>query len=305
MALAGGAFLDLDTVVKDWSWREYDRTATKRQRQLREKEKRKQGTCLNARIDWSEVKFHDVTIWPQIAEEEFSIADRNENAINTDTRDMGKANASVLFRTKFTNDTDDPQEYTMRTEKTTSSSCSTEVESGYTHGVEMSVNLKTPCEIFEANAGYHREMSLTNIDGECFEEEVTWGVESMIKVKANHVADAQLVVDEKKYGGDFEIVSKIRGTVYITFTNIRDNNSAVKMVSNDIADIVKRHVEMQRRIGEPMDHVTVEEGLVTVHTKGKCQFRFGVKQEVMVHQEPIKKKWRCLTKSEYCLTVEI
>jgi len=116
--------------------------------------------------------------------------------------DVGYSHANILFQTKFVNNTKDPQEYTMRTEKTTRSSCSTSIETTFT-------NLKTPCEVFEASAGYSREQSLTNSDGETLEEELTWGVESLIKVKAEHVAEAQLVVDEKKYAGDFVIETTI------------------------------------------------------------------------------------------------
>ena len=94
---------------------------------------------------------------------------------------------SVLFRTKFKNMTDRQQEYTMKTEKTTKSALITEVESGYTRGVEMSVTLKTPGELLEANAGYRREYSLTHLSGESFEEELHWGVDSVIKVRSIYI----------------------------------------------------------------------------------------------------------------------
>ena len=55
--------------------------------------------------------------------------------------------------------------------------------------------------MFEANAGYHREFTLTNTDGETFEEELSWGVESCIRVKPEHVAEARLVVTERKQCG--------------------------------------------------------------------------------------------------------
>ena len=67
--------------------------------------------------------------------------------------ETGETKGNILFQTRFTNDTDDPQEYTLKTEKRTMSSCDTVIEESFTKGVEMSVNLKTPCEIFEANAG--------------------------------------------------------------------------------------------------------------------------------------------------------
>ena len=101
-----------------------------------------------------------------------------------------KATTSVLFRTKFQNKTDRLQEYTMKTEKTTKSSFMVETESGYTKGFDLSVTLQTPGEVFQANAGYHREYSLTNITGESFEEELNWGVESVIKVCV-HVSNSK------------------------------------------------------------------------------------------------------------------
>ena len=193
-----GDFLNLDRIIQDWAWREYERTASKSQLKLLAKERRKPGTCLHPHIDWSEVKCTDVTTWPQVTEELFKASDSTDNNNRLFQRDDTHAASTVLFRTKFTNDTDDDQEYMMKTEKTTRSSCTIEVESGFTHGVAMSVGLKTPCEIFEANVGYCCEMTLTDTEGQTFEEEITWGVESLIKVKANHVADAQLVVNEKK-----------------------------------------------------------------------------------------------------------
>ena len=154
----------------------------------------------------------------------------------------------------------------------------------------MSLNLKTPGEIFEANAGYTRELTLTNNSGETIEEELTWGVESLIKVKAEHIAEAQLVVNEKKYNGDFVVITKIKGYVFVNFTNIKDNNSLVKATGHDLAEIVKEYIQMQRRIGEALDYVEVQDDTVVIRTKGHCQFRFGIKQEVVVNQIPLNGK---------------
>ena len=66
----------------------------------------------------------------------------------------------VLFRTFFSNHTDQEQEYSFKTERTTQSSCEIEIEKGVTYGEEMNVSLKTPCEVFEASAGFSRELEL-------------------------------------------------------------------------------------------------------------------------------------------------
>jgi len=285
--------LNFQEIVEEWAWREYAKTASRSQKKLLEKERLKPKNYLGIKVDWSDVKFSDVTKWPRIDQEKFHEEDEPRLGDITDNNlkpeDGGKTKVSVLFSTKYTNDTTDIQEYTMRTEKTTRPSCETTLETSWTKGMEMSVGLKTPCEILEANAGYHSENSLTNTEGQTFEEEVTWGVESVIKVKPGHVADAQLVVNEKKFTGKFEITSKIRGTVFVTFTKVKDNNSFVRMTGGDISDIVQRHLDMKKRVNQAPDFVTVDDGIISVVTKGNCQFRYGVKQSVMVHQEAISK----------------
>ena len=81
--------------------------------------------------------------------------------------------------------------------------------------------------MLEANAGYRREQSLTSVDGEVFEEELTWGVESQIHVQPQHVAEATLTVDERRLAGSFVVETRMRGTVYVSFTCPRDNNAQV------------------------------------------------------------------------------
>ena len=53
--------------------------------------------------------------------------------------------------------------------------------------MSMDVKLTTPCSILEANAGFSREMSLTNTRGETIEEELTWSVDSEIEVRYMYI----------------------------------------------------------------------------------------------------------------------
>lgn len=296
-------FLDFEKAVKEWAWHEYADTENKKQKKLRGKEEKNPGMYVGMHIDWSEVKFTDDTRWPRLESINF---DENENkaeggkvqenldglkADDSLRPDHGAIHASILFQTKFTNNTGDDQEYTMKTEKTTTSTCSTEIENGWTKTWEMGINLKTPCEVFEANAGYSREVSLSKTDGETFEESLSWGVESQIKVKSNHIAEAQLVVNEKKYSGDFVVTTVVQGMVYISFTDVRDNNSILKATGHEMVNIIKWFLDRERRKGRTYEFVQTDEEneIVTVTTKGRCKFRFGIKQEVVVHQKKINK----------------
>ncbi|ELU06669.1 hypothetical protein CAPTEDRAFT_96689 [Capitella teleta] len=226
------------------------------------------GAYIGLQIDWSEVVFVDTTDWAHVAD--------------SDNHNESTHSGNVLFQTKFTNNTQEAQEYTMRTEKTTTSTASTEIETCLTKGIEIGVTLKSPCEVFEASAGYKREMSLTNVHGETFEEELNWGVESLIRVKARHEAEAALIVDEKKQNGDFIVHTEISGTVFVKFTNTRDKNEIIMQTGHTIADIVEEFLEKQRRKGHQMEFAEV-----FVKTKGRCNFRYGIRQEIRVDQKLI------------------
>lgn len=58
------------------------------------------------------------------------------------------------------------------------------------------MKLKTPCEIVEANAGFHNELSILNIGENTVEEELIWGVDSTIKVPPLCETIAELVILE-------------------------------------------------------------------------------------------------------------
>jgi hypothetical protein len=123
---------------------------------------------------------------------------------------------------------------------------------------------------------------------------LSWGVESLIRVNAQHVADASLIVNEKRQSGNFEIETRIRGPLYVRFTALRDNNSLIKSTSHDIGSIVREFLDVEKRKAggsTPFDWVEVtKDGVVVIKTKGSCKFRYGIKQEILVSQTPIVRK---------------
>ena len=282
--------LDIEQAVTSWAWKLFMEEAPRKHRQLREKEKKKKSKYVDLIIDWSSVRFQDETTWSQLTEQPFpkeaEDSDKNENK-NKLKADSVMSHSALLFNTCFTNNTEEDQSYTLKTEKTTCSTWSTEMESCMTKGVEMGITLKSPGEILEANTGYKREISLTNVYGETFEEELHWGVESEIKVRKGHIAEAYLKVTEKKYAGEFQVNSKISGEVSVKFINLRDNNSTLLVTSHEITDIVNDYIATKKKQNVNYPFVTVTDDLVEIITKGSCKFRYGIKQEVVVNQTPI------------------
>ena len=277
--------IDLEEVVRIWAERHYDEDASFMMK-IHKRMKRVQMT-----IDWSRITFQNETNWEQldiVPIDNSGEQQKGNNNMNVTVGGAGSETKSrVLFKTMFRNNSESPQDYTMKTEKTTRSSCTTNMETSYTKGIEMCVSLKTPCEVFEGNAGFHSELTLTKAEGETIEEELTWGVESHIKVNGGYLATASLVVEEIKYQGSFVICSTIRGRVSVTFCR-KDNEKHIHSVSADIVDIIQDYVDQQRTIKKHIDEIiTVQDSSVLMQSKGSCDFRFGIQQYVLLDQKPI------------------
>ncbi len=92
--------------------------------------------------------------------------------------------SNVLFRSTFINDTTKEQEYLLRTERKTTSSCDFELYEGYcTEGsLELSLEIPLPGCVLSAGSGLKRQYSLENAASKSFQEEVSWSIESNVKV---------------------------------------------------------------------------------------------------------------------------
>ncbi|PIO69929.1 hypothetical protein TELCIR_08241, partial [Teladorsagia circumcincta] len=100
----------------------------------------------------------------------------------------------TLFKSIYTNNTNRPQEYSFKTERTTESLCSISREQGYSMGAEAELTLKTPCEIAELKAGFKHEMHFNSLNENCQTEILTWGVDSNVQVKQVVTIDQRKVV---------------------------------------------------------------------------------------------------------------
>jgi len=78
--------INLEELVRDWAWREYDATATASQKKLRRKDTKEPRKYLRLDVDWSETTFRDETRWTPLC------ADESENAASVTTN-----NAHGLF----------------------------------------------------------------------------------------------------------------------------------------------------------------------------------------------------------------
>lgn len=253
---------DVTEVVKDWAMEQFERKANRKESKLLCQK------AVNVKVDW-----RNVTV----------IHEPTEYIPQPPKPGQGIKNNTILFNTSFTNKTNSKQCYTFKVERKTTSSCEVEIENSFTTGNEMAVKLTTPGEIMEASAGFKKEMTLTKLEGQSIEEELSWGTDSAIEVDARSTAIAKLVVKEEEYEGNFQIRTKMGGRVRISYYNLRDNNSFIKGIEGDIHDIIKPIVAQKKL--DPADlGLEFENRLVIITTKGKCRFKYGVEQMAEVDQ---------------------
>lgn len=109
---------------------------------------------------------------------------RHDPIIYTDLDSPGTPKNHILFRSTFLNDTNREQEYNLKAERRTVSTCSFSIFEGYTTEQCVSLELEVPLPkcVLEASTGFRREYTLEQSRDKSVEEELTWSVESNIKV---------------------------------------------------------------------------------------------------------------------------
>jgi len=257
--------IDLKEIIDSYALELFHRKATKKEKKLIEK------NYVEVNIDWKRV-----------------IMERDAPVYDPEPKEQGSPKVNVLFSTSFANKTENSQRYSFQAHRVTHSSCTVTVEKAVTTGVEMNFKLQTPCQIFEANAGFKREMTFTTNDTETIDEELSWGVDSEVEVKGGYVGEAKLLVLEDKYEGIFQIRTRIGVTARIVYTNRKDNNSFIKSLDAPIVEVVRSYIEKKRseKTWQP-EAIKIDNNRVVCTTTGKCKFKYGVKQVVEVDQKPI------------------
>ncbi|CAJ0569788.1 unnamed protein product, partial [Mesorhabditis spiculigera] len=254
--------VDLEEIVMNWSRVVFNATKSKQEAKIKKK-------YLSFNINWT--KLFQESMEP----------DYSPGVDKTLTKRMPQEE-KVLFKTTFTNTTQREQEYSFKTERTTRSTSTVIVEKGVCRGVQMELKLKTPCEVVEAGAGFAQEVSLNHIGENSVEEELTWGVDSCVRVPPNSETCAELVVLEEQMVRNFSIRNTLFGKVLVTVTNLKENNSLITILEGNIVDII-------RGMG---DHgakgFTLDGHTVLYDTKGQCIFRYGVEQKVKINEMAIR-----------------
>ncbi|XP_070579175.1 uncharacterized protein [Ptychodera flava] len=190
--------------------------------------------------------------------------------------------AYVLFKTSFTNSTDNDQENLLKTERKTRSSCAISIDKGYTIGGSIGVTLSPPNPVIQANAGFSKEISLKNVEEQTLDEELTWTVDTKITIPKHTETTAELLIEEEEYNGKFTVETKFEGKVQVTIRNKKDKNNVLTIITGDIGDVLSgEHGFFTKLEGN-------KKAVVYFATEGVCLCRYGIKQQMVLKQKALK-----------------
>ena len=192
-----------------------------------------------------------------------------------DSSHVANPNTHVLFSAVFTNSTDQPQTYSFRTERKTKSTCELTMEKGYMYEAAFDIKMAPPNPVIEANAGFRRELTLSKAQGQIFEHELTWEVDSSVAVPPGYQTTADLVIREQEYNGHFFVKSKFAGKVHVSLRNKKDG-SVLTTLTGDV-----------KHIFTPDKGFQVDKTGIYCITEGTCQCRFGIEQHVKLTQRAL------------------
>ncbi|CAF4393967.1 unnamed protein product, partial [Adineta steineri] len=107
-----------------------------------------------------------------------------------------------------------------------------------TASLELQVPL--PKCVLEASTGFRREYTLEQSRDKQVEEELTWSVESNIRIPGMSQTTAELIVQEDEYHGTFEIKSYFVGEIRVKL--YKDAQEILSLEFGDLEDLFQREI---------------------------------------------------------------
>lgn len=183
--------IDLDIIIEKWIAYMWEKTKTKQS----SKQQAIEFEDLDIVVNWNKVEIN-----------------QEEAIFREKLQPNKKIHQQTLFRTYFTNKTDQDQEYSFKTERTTRQSCSFTFIKGFSREKEGSISFKLPYDVVELAGGIKSEQSIECGKDQTNEEEITWGVDSLIKVGPKTKTTAELVINELEMEKEFNVITYLKGS---------------------------------------------------------------------------------------------
>jgi hypothetical protein len=113
-----------------------------------------------------------------------------------------------------------------------------------------------------------------------------WSVNSQISVAPCTRTYAELNIDEEEFHGDFSVLIQFSGRITATIATRQSPNTYLKFIDGDIVQIIREAIENNRRLNG-FEILEENSPVVQFTMRGKCLFRYGVEQHIVLHQESL------------------
>ncbi|CAF1152623.1 unnamed protein product [Adineta ricciae] len=253
--------IDLDEIIEQWVWNMWNRTKTKSFSHRKREE-------LLVKINWKQVAF-------------------SQTKTNfTGSPPVSLPKSQILFRTHFNNHTTTEQSYSFKTERFTRST----FKFIFTHCLRKSqhsmVVFYLPEEIVRFTGGIKLEQYADFGQDTVKEYSMCWGVNTQIHVAPRTCTYAELNIDEEEFNGDFAFFIQFFGRITATVSTRESPDNYLQFMDGDIVEIIREAIDCSHRWND-LEVTSDYPSVVRYKIRGKCSFRYGTQQHVVLNQQPL------------------
>ncbi|CAF1122452.1 unnamed protein product [Rotaria sordida] len=253
--------INLDEIVEQWILSIWNKTKTKSLSRLKHED-------LLIKINWKHVTF-------------------KQNNIN-----YYKSSISyfprTIFRTNFDNKTTNEHSYTFTTEKSTHSIFKFIFTRSLYKSEESTIIFHLPKQIIQQNNDIQRKQAIPFGKDTTKEYEKFWNVNSQIHVPSQTRIIAELNIDEEEFHSHFFVSIHFSGRITASISTHQSPNTYLKLINGDIVQIIYQAMKNNPRLNM-FKLIQGNSPSIRFKIYGKCLFRYGVKQNIVLNQELLEK----------------
>jgi hypothetical protein len=250
---------------------------------------------IQSRFQWSgasaaRLKLEDLEIYI-----DWSKVDISHGSVEYKDRESSKPRSAhptnqVLFRTNFSNNTHRAQEYTFRSAQVTRQTIDVFFRGGFKCSTHPELVLRVPQDVAECGGSVSKELTVEYGKDETKEEEVTWSVDSNVRVKPFNHTEATINLVEREFDKIFTFESRVMGHVTVTLYRRWAKRLFHHVIKEDVVDVIKVFMnEGWMPENFPGFEIKSEEGVLyaAMNVKGRLKFHLGVEQNVLLDEKSI------------------
>jgi hypothetical protein len=113
-----------------------------------------------------------------------------------------------------------------------------------------------------------------------------WNINSQIRVAPRTRTHAELHIDEEEFQGDFTVFIQFYGRITATIATRQLPNSYLKFIEGDIVQIIRETKENNHRLNG-FQIIEENPSIARFTMRGRCSFRYGIQQHIVLNQEPL------------------